>query len=89
MGNETHKSPFKKAEKMQQITERNKISQKSCRQGMIRREKQWRNAKPRRPPPRVVHNPAILIPLVEKNGNPATFVVIHTIFENSGEKKRD
>ena len=29
---------------------------------------------------RVVHNPAILIPLVEKNGNPATFAVIHAIF---------
>ena len=35
---------------------------------------------------RVVHNPAILIPLVEKNGNPATFTVIHAIFENSGKK---
>ena len=35
---------------------------------------------------RVVHNPAILIPLVEKkNGNPATFAVIHAIFENSGK----
>ena len=33
---------------------------------------------------RVVHNPAILIPLV-KNGNPATFAVIHAIFENSGK----
>ena len=35
---------------------------------------------------RVVHNPAFLIPLVEKNGNPATFAVIHAIFENSGKK---
>ena len=35
---------------------------------------------------RVVHNPAILIPLVEKNGNPANFVVIHAIFESSGKK---
>ena len=35
---------------------------------------------------RVVHNTAILIPLVEKNGNPATFAVIHAIFENSGKK---
>ena len=34
---------------------------------------------------RLVHNPAILIPLVE-NGNPATFAVIHAIFENSGKK---
>ena len=32
-----------------------------------------------------MHNPAILIPLVEKNGNPATFAVIHAIFENSGK----
>ena len=35
---------------------------------------------------RVVHNPAILIPLVENNGNPATFAVIHAIFDNSGKK---
>ena len=34
---------------------------------------------------RVVHNPAMLIPLVEKSGNPATFAVIHAIFENSGK----
>ena len=34
---------------------------------------------------RVVHNPAILIPLVEKNGNPATFAV-NAIFENNGKK---
>jgi len=32
-----------------------------------------------------VHNPAFLIPLVEKNGNLATFAVIHAIFENSGK----
>ena len=35
---------------------------------------------------RVVHNPPFLIPLVEKNGNPATFAVIHAILENSGKK---
>ena len=35
---------------------------------------------------RVVHNPAFLIPLVEKNGNPAIFAVIQAIFENSGKK---
>ena len=29
---------------------------------------------------KVVHNPAILIPLLEENGNPATFVVIRVIF---------
>ena len=35
---------------------------------------------------RVVPNPVILIPLLEKNGNPATLVVIRAIFESSEKK---
>ena len=38
------------------------------------------------PLPRVVYNPAILIPLLEKTVIPATLVVIRAIFESSGKK---